>query len=73
MVAGSVVAVVGALVDAFVFVDNFVVTGVVLDCVVDDLVVGGTLVVDVSHSTLAAQSQYFNCELKSNPLGHLLT
>ena len=60
VVAGFVVAVVGALVDAFVVVDTFVVTGVVLDCVVDDLVVGGALVVDVSHSTLAAQSQYLN-------------
>ena len=60
MVAGTVVAVVGALVDAFVVVDTFVVTGVVLDCVVDDMIVGGALVVDVSHSTFAAQSQYWN-------------
>ena len=50
-----------------------VVTIVVLDFVVGSFVVivGALVVVGFdSHLTLAAQSQYLNCELKSNPLGH---
>ena len=71
VVGGFVVTVVGVfvVVCTFVVVVIFVVTGV---CVGDVLVVVGALVMDVSHLTFAAQSQYLNCELKSNPLGQVL-
>ena len=54
-------------------VAGFVVIVVLAVPAVVETVVFGALVVDDSHSTLVAQSQYLNFELKSNPLGQFLT